>query len=140
MISKYCAENPKTWDTKLSYLSFVYTASIHRKTRATPFGLVLGQECQYPIDLFYAKPHDELLTKDGFAEELDELSEMLIAVPEKSLGRINDVRRISIGRKFMENHTQLEIKSGCGRRKSSNRGSTLIHGKDLMLYWRECLK
>ena len=50
-------------------------------------------------------------------------SEILIAVPEKSLGRINDDRRISIGRKFMENHTQLEIKSGCGRRKSSSRGS-----------------
>ena len=50
-------------------------------------------------------------------------SEMLIAVPEKSLGRINADRRISIGRKFMENHTQLEIKSGCGRRKNSSRGS-----------------
>ena len=31
-----------------------------------------GQECQYPVDLFYAKPHDESLTKDGFAEGLDE--------------------------------------------------------------------
>ena len=40
---------------------------------ATPFSLVHGQECQYLIDLFYAKPHDEVLTKDGFAEELDEL-------------------------------------------------------------------
>ena len=45
-------------------------------------------------------------------------SEMLIAVPEKSSGRINDDNRISTGRKFMENHTQLEVKSGCGRRKS----------------------
>ena len=60
-------------------------------------------------------------------------SEMLIAVPDKSLGRINDDRRISTGRKFMENDTQLEIKSGCVRRKSSSRGSTLIHGKDQML-------
>ena len=33
-------------------------------------------------------------------------SEKLIAVPEKSLGRINDDRRISTGRNFMENHTQ----------------------------------
>ena len=133
VISKYCAENPKTWNTKLPYLSFVYNRTFHRTTGATPFSLVHGQECQYPIDLFYAKPHDEVLTRDGFTEELDELSEMLIAVPEKSLGRINDHRRISTGRKFMENHTHLEITSGCGRRKISGRGSTLIHGKDLML-------
>ena len=71
VISKYCAENPKTWDTILPFLSFVYNATIHRTTVATPFGLVFGQECQYPIDLFYAKPHDEVLTKDGFAEELE---------------------------------------------------------------------
>ena len=73
VISKYCAENPKTWDTMLPYLSFVYNTTIHRTTGATPFSLVHGQECQYPIDLFYAKPHDEVLTKDGFVEELDEL-------------------------------------------------------------------
>ena len=42
---------------------------------------------------------------------------MLIAVPEKFLGRINDDRRISTEKKFMQNHTQLEIESGCGPRK-----------------------
>ena len=73
VISKYCAENSKTWDTILPYLSFVNNTTIHRTTGATPFSLIYGQECQYPIDLFYAKPHDEVLTKDGFAEELDEL-------------------------------------------------------------------
>ena len=73
VISKYCAENPKTWDTMSPYLGFVYNTTTHRTTGATPFSLVHGQECQYPIDLFYAKPHDEVLTKDGFAEELDEL-------------------------------------------------------------------
>ena len=67
-------------------------------------------------------------------------SQKLIAVPDKSLGLINDERRISTGRKSMENHTQLEIMSGCGRRKSASRGSTLIRGKDRMLYWREYLK
>ena len=73
VISKYCAENPKTWDTMLPYLSFVYNTTINRTTGATPFSLVHGRECQYPMDLFYSKPHDEVLTKDGFAEELDEL-------------------------------------------------------------------
>ena len=73
VISKYCAENPKMWDTMLPYLSFVYNTTNHWTMGATPFSLVYGQECQYPIDLFYAKPYDEVLTKDGFAEELDEL-------------------------------------------------------------------
>ena len=73
VISKYCAENPKTWDTMLPYLSFVYNTTLRRTTGAKPFSLVHGQECQYPIDLFYAKPHGEVLMKDGFAEKLDEL-------------------------------------------------------------------
>ena len=73
VFSKYCAENPKMWDTMLPYLSFVYNTTLHRTTGVTPFSLVHSQECQFPIDLFYAKPHDVVLTKDGFAEELDEL-------------------------------------------------------------------
>ena len=72
IISKYCADNPKTWDTVLPYLNFVYNTTIHRTTGATPFNLVHGQECQYPIDLFYPKPHDEIPTQDGFVEWLDE--------------------------------------------------------------------
>ena len=71
VISKYCADNPKTWDTVLPYLNFVYNTTIHRTTGATSFNLVHGQECQYPIDLFYPKPHDELPTQDGFVEWLD---------------------------------------------------------------------
>ena len=55
VISKYCGENPKTWDMMLPYLSFVYNTTIHQTTGGTPFSLVYGQECQYPIDLFYAK-------------------------------------------------------------------------------------
>ena len=61
-ISKYCAQNPKTWDTMLPYLSFVNNTTIHRTMGATLFSLVYSQECQYPINLFYAKPHDEVLT------------------------------------------------------------------------------
>ena len=131
MISKYCAENPKTWDTMLLYLSFVHNTTIHRMTGATPFSLVHDQEYQCPIEMFYAKLHDEVLTKDGFAEELDEFFREAHSIAREILGRINDDRRISTGRKFMENHMQLEIKSGCGRRKSSSQGSTLIHRKNL---------
>ena len=42
VISKYCADNPKTWDTVLPYLNFVYNTTIHRTTGATPFNLVHG--------------------------------------------------------------------------------------------------
>ena len=57
----------------LPYSSFVHNTTTHRTTGATPFSLFKGQECQYPIDPFYTKRHHELLTKDGFAEELDEV-------------------------------------------------------------------
>ena len=73
MISKYCTENLKTWDAMLPCSSFVYNTTTHWTMRATPFSLFKGQECQYPIDPFYAKPHHEVLTKDGFAEELVEV-------------------------------------------------------------------
>ena len=72
VISKYCADNPRTWDTVLQYLNFVYNTTIHRTTGATFFNLVHGQKCQYPIDLFYPKPHDEVHTQDGSVEWLDE--------------------------------------------------------------------
>ena len=72
VLSKYCADNSRTWDTVLPYLIFVYNTTIHRTTGATPFNLVHGQECQYPIDLFCPKPYDEVPTQDGFVEWLDE--------------------------------------------------------------------
>ena len=72
MISKYCADNPRPWDTMLLLDNFVYNTTIHRTTGATPFSLVYGQECQYPIDLFYPKPHDEPRNQKDFVEWLDE--------------------------------------------------------------------
>ena len=57
---------------EFAILNFVYNTTINRIAGATPFSMVHGQECQYPIDLFYAKHQDEPLTKDGFAKWLDE--------------------------------------------------------------------
>ncbi len=69
VLSKYCAENPRTWDTMLPYANFVYNTTVHRTTGATPFALVFGQECQYLVDLFFPKPHE--LTQTEFVEDLD---------------------------------------------------------------------
>ena len=72
-ISKYCAEKPRTWDLVLPYVTFVYNTTVHKTTRATPFSLVYGEECQYPIDLFYPKPIDHEYTEAGdFATWLHE--------------------------------------------------------------------
>ena len=71
MVSKYCSDNPQVWDEVLPYLNFVYNTTVHRTTRATPFALVYGQECQYPIDLFYPRPHDELMDRTEFVDDLD---------------------------------------------------------------------
>ena len=85
VISKYCADNPRTWDKLLPYLKFIYNTTIHRTTQATPYSLVYGQERQYPIDLFYPKPHDEL-TRDSFAEDLSRLFREAHASTRESLG------------------------------------------------------
>lgn len=56
VLSKYCAENPREWDNLIPYLTFVYNTTVHKTTQATPFSLVFGEECKYPIDLLYPKP------------------------------------------------------------------------------------
>ena len=71
VVLKYCAENPRTWDTTLPYLTFVYNTTINRITGATQFSMVHKQECQYTVDLFYAKLHNEVMMKDGFGDWLD---------------------------------------------------------------------
>ena len=73
VILKVCAEYPRMWDTILPYLNFVYNTTINRITGATPFSMVHGQECQYPVDVFNAKPHDEVMVNDSFAEGLEEI-------------------------------------------------------------------
>ena len=84
-ISKYCVENPRTWDKLLPYLGFIYTTRNHSTTQATPYSLVYGQECQYPINLFYPKRHDEELTRDSFAEDLSRLFRETHASARESL-------------------------------------------------------
>ena len=71
ILSKYCAENPRDWDTMLPYVNFVYNTTIHRTTGATSFSLVYGQECQYAIDLFYPKPHNQKKTQNEFVDWLN---------------------------------------------------------------------
>ena len=76
VVLKYCVENQRTSDTVLPYLNFVYNSTIIWITGPLPFSMVHGQECQYPLPHLQltssAKPHDKPLTKDGFAEWLDE--------------------------------------------------------------------
>ena len=55
VISKYWANNPSSWDQMIPYLNFVYKSTVHKTTGQTPFSLVFGQECKYPIDLLLPK-------------------------------------------------------------------------------------
>ena len=71
VISKFCADNPWTLDEMLPYVDFVFNTTVHRTTEATPFSLVFGQECQYPIDVFYPKPPDEERSQGEFIEWLE---------------------------------------------------------------------
>ena len=86
VISKYCGDSPRTWDKLLPYLIFIYNTTIHRTTQATPYRLVYGKEGQYPINLFFRKPHAEELTRDSFAEDLLRLFREAHASARESIG------------------------------------------------------
>ena len=71
-ISKYCARNPRDWDTVLPFITIVYNTSVHRTTGVTPFSLTYGEECEYLIGVFYLKPPEESLRDSvPFIEWLD---------------------------------------------------------------------
>ena len=103
LLSKYCAQNPRTWDTMLPYMDFVYNSSVHKTTQATPFCLVYGQECQYPIDLFYPRPHDQERSQDEFVEWLDG--------------------------QFREAHMNARELLGCNQRRQKDQYHKKVYGK-----------
>ena len=104
MVSKYCSDNPQVWDEVLPYLNFVYNTTVHRTTRATPFALVYGQECQYPIDLFYPRPHDELMDRTDFVDDLD--------------------------RKFHEAHSAARSHLGVNQERQKDRYHKKVYGRN----------
>ena len=65
VISKYCANNPSSWDQMIPDLNLVYKTTVHKTTGQTPFSLVFEQECKYPIDLLLPKaPGHEIANYD----------------------------------------------------------------------------
>ena len=65
------------------YLTFVYNTTVHKTTGATPFSLVYGAECQYPIDLFYPPQPGAESLDDGF---VDDLGQVLVEELHSALG------------------------------------------------------
>ena len=51
MLSKFCAENPKTWDHHLPYVLCAYRSTPHSSTGCSPNSLMLGREIALPIHL-----------------------------------------------------------------------------------------
>ena len=45
------AQTIQVADQMIPYLNFVYNTTVHKPTGQTPFSLVFGQECKYPIEL-----------------------------------------------------------------------------------------
>ena len=72
VISKYCANNPSSWDQMIPYLNFVYDTTIHKTTGRTPFSLVFGQECKYPIELLLPKAPGHEIANYEFTRWLNE--------------------------------------------------------------------
>ena len=72
VISKYCANNPSSWDQMIPYLNFVYNTTVHKTTGQTPFSLVFGQECKYPIHLLLPKAPGHEIVNYEFTRWLNE--------------------------------------------------------------------
>ena len=72
VISNYCANNPSSWDQIIPYPNFVHNTTVHKTTGQTPFSLVFGQECKYPIDLLFPKAPGHEIANYEFTRWLNE--------------------------------------------------------------------
>ena len=72
VVSKYCSNNPSSWDQMTPYLNFVYNTTVHKTTGQTPFSLVFGQECKHPIDLLLPKATGHEIANYEFTRWLNE--------------------------------------------------------------------
>ena len=102
MLSKYCVNNPRIWDRLVPYLTFVYNTTVHKTAGATPFSLVYGAECQYPIDLFYPRQQGAESLDDGFLDDF--------------------------GQVFREAHQQARVTLGTNQRRVKNAYHKKVHG------------
>ena len=125
VISKSCAGNPWNWVEMLRFVEFVYNTTVHRTTQVTPFSLVFGQECQYPIDLFYPKPHDAELSQREFIEWLEAQFLEAYGNARDQLGVNQQLQKDLYLKRFMANPTKLQ-KFGFTRSKRTNQRSSLF--------------
>ena len=117
----------------MSYLNFVYNTTVNRKTGATPFCMVHREECQYPVDLFYAKPHDEQMMNDDFAEWLDEQFRDAHSSARELLGSDQRRQKSYYWKKIHGNPMRVVTRSGCGHKRQVSQRSFLNCGKDHMM-------
>ena len=124
----------------LPYVDFIYNTTVHRTTQTTPFSLVFGQECQFPIDLFYPKPHDQERSQGEFIDWLEAQFCEALANAREQLG-VNQQRQKELYfKKFMANLTKLVEKFGFTRSKRPNQKSSLFPTKALTLSRKELQK
>ena len=99
----------------MPYLTFVYNTTVHKTTGATPFSLVYGAECQYPIDLFYPPQLGAESLDDGFVDDL--------------------------GQVFREAHQQARVTLGTNQRRVKDAYHKKVHGDPYcegMRVWMFC--
>ena len=135
-ISKYCAENPRTWYLVLPYVNFAYNTTVHKTTRARPFRLVYGEECQYGIDLFNPKPIDYEYTEAGdFATWLHETFREAHAQAALCWELRSEGERTCTTKKCMENSISLVRKYGFSHHTKLNPENVFSRGKKGCSLW-----
>ena len=100
----------------MPYLNLAYNTTINGKTGARSFSKVHGQECQYPVDLFHKKSHDEVMIKDGFGKWPDEQFRDAHSSAREILGTDQRRQKSCYWKKIQGNPVRVLTKSGCGQR------------------------
>ena len=56
MLTHYCQEDPKEWDTYTSFVTNAYNTSVHATTLYTPYELMFGRQPVLPVDALTKGP------------------------------------------------------------------------------------
>lgn len=74
MLSKYVAQNQRSWDEHLPLVLLAYRSSVHDSTSLSPAMMTYGREMDLPADLIFGGPESTSKTTNDLPEYVKDLS------------------------------------------------------------------